>query len=129
MPLRYAGEGAVILGLEVGDDLEGESGLGGDFCVSSFVVLAVPNLFAHETVRIMSVVWRFCEMLIVPEVTSPSQVRPYEASNCCVHVSRLHGVEVFGVMEDVPDAGADAVGLSGFGVELGEFETGVGDEY
>ncbi len=112
MPEGDAWEGAVVFWFELGDDVKREAGLLGYLSVAAFVVFAVANFFAHETVSIMSVKWCFCESLIVTEISCPSKSGPNKSSNSRVHVSSFDRVKEGGISEDVPNPPSDTVRFS-----------------
>ena len=127
MPEGDAWECTVVFWLELGDDVKREAGLLGYLSVAAFVVFAVAYLFAHETVSVMSIEWGLSKIayLLRRSPVHP-KLRPNKSSNCCMHISRLHGIEELSIAEDVPDPPADTVGLAGLGVELGELIAWVG---
>ena len=71
----------------------------------------------------------FCQLLISTEVPGPSKIRPHDSSNCRMRVSSFANLKVRIVMKEVPFYCADTEGFTGLGIELGEFHSGVGNEY
>src|SRR5258708_3869464 len=121
-------ESSEVLWLESNDDWLGEGGLDGEGWGLASVVRAVSELFAHETVRVMSIEWSFRDSLISLEVTGPPKVRPTHSGNCCMHVSRLNCLEISPVIEQVPFYCSDDVAFSALGVELGKLPPRIANE-
>src|SRR5229473_406731 len=122
-------KGGEIFWLESSDHPLWELGLLSEGVGLASVVASVSELFAHESVIVMTVVWPFRDNFISLEVSSPSKIRPAKPCNRCMNVSRFDSVEVFPVIEKVPFYCSDDVGFTRFCIELGEFTSTISDEY
>ena len=123
MPSLVSGEGGEVLGLELGDEVDGDAGLFSESLRLPSIVRTVSKFLAHKPVSVMSIVWSLSEMLVTCQFARPPKVRPHNPSHCCMRVSRLTGVEISVVVEEVPLDGSDAEGLAGLGVEFSKFIT------
>jgi hypothetical protein len=77
---------------------------------------------------VLTVVRTLGEDAILRRVVRPSKLRFRHPSNRSVKVGRLTRIEIFPVMEEVPDDGAYESGLGLFEVDVGELVAGVGDK-
>src|SRR5882724_747672 len=122
-------ESVEVFRLEFDDDWLGEVGLEGEGCWLASVVGAMTELFAHETVRVMTVVGSFSDCFISLKIACPTQSWPTDSSHCRVDISRFNSIEVSPVIEKVSFYCSYYVRLPCLGVELGELPSPIGDEY
>src|SRR5882724_3423503 len=80
-------ESVEVFRLEFDDDWLGEVGLEGEGCWLASVVGAMTELFAHETVRVMTVVGSFSDCFISLKIACPTQSWPTDSSHCRVDIS------------------------------------------
>ena len=67
------GKGCEVLGLKLLDDSDGEVGLDGEGEGLSSIVGSVSEFLAHKTVRVMSIVGTFSDVLISLEICRSNQ--------------------------------------------------------
>ena len=64
MPSLVSGEGGEVLGLELGDEVDGDAGLFSESVRFPSIVRTVSKLFAHKPVSVMSIVELLSDMLV-----------------------------------------------------------------
>src|SRR5712664_635753 len=85
-----SGKCSKVLWLKPNDDWLGEVGLHGEGFWLSTVIRTMPELFAHVTIRVVSVERPLSDCLICSKIACPRKLGPADSSHSGVHISRFN---------------------------------------
>ena len=99
LPSLVSGERGEVLGLEGGNDFDGELALLRKSVRLPTIIRTVAKFLTHESVAIMSIVRLLGDMFVSLKITSPGKAWPANARNCCVRIARFAGLEISSVIK------------------------------
>jgi hypothetical protein len=129
VPARNARKGPKVPALKVRDHSRLYLGVDGHCVGLAKIIGPMTEHLVNVPEGVMTVERTLGEFFVLNRVACPGHFRAGEPTNIRMKVARFAGIEIFAVMEEVPDDSAYRARLGLFEVDVGELVSGVGDEY